>query len=316
MTEKAVPIFLASMLLLLAGCASTCTPDRASSVQVAIAATLTTPPAETSLPIPTLSPTRTLIAEIASTVQVAVAATLTAQPTETSVPAPTETPLPTPTETPACTPTRELAPTWPATPIATSSRYTHTLGTYRGRGFSFQYPVGARLAQVPPGKDPWQRVSLATDEIHVIGPQVWIKAGDADWGYRGPAYELVIRTYENPQGQDAESWARNYLLVSWREAQERNRPRGSLPVSEAGEIDERRVESVVVAGRPSFLAWFFTFDSTTPAYYVATDRQIVELSFRLHIVENVPIAKVQRDVYVLILNTFRLEGSEVETQGL
>jgi hypothetical protein len=295
---KAATVLLIAMGLLLAGCARPATPDVASTVQAAVAATLTAQPTGTSMPTSTVTPTPTGTPELASTVQAALAATLTARPTETSVP--------TPTETPAPTPTREQVATVPATPTAISTPYTHTLSTYQGRGFSFQYPVGARLEQVPPRRMAWQRVSPATDELHVIGPQVWVKAGDADWGYRGPAYELVIRTYENPERLDAESWAREYILASWREARERKRPWGSLPVTEEGEIDERKVERTVVAGQPAFLVWFFAFDSTQPAYYLAIDRQVVELSFRLHIVENVPIAKVQRDVYVLILSTFRL----------
>ena len=139
-----------------------------------------------------------------------------------------------------------------------------------------------------------------------MGPQVWIQAGDADWGYRGPAYELVVRTYDNPQGQDAESWARNFILTSWREARARSRPWGSLPVSKEGEIDERKVERVVVAGQPAFLVWFYTFDSATPAYYLVTEHQIVELSFGLYPVANQPLAMVQRGIYAPILDTLTL----------
>ena len=140
-----------------------------------------------------------------------------------------------------------------------------------------------------------------------MGAQVWIRHGDADWGHRGAAYELVVRTYENPDRLDAEAWARAYIQTAWQEAVERKRPWGSLPISEKGEIDERKVETVVVAGQPGFLVWYYTFDSSKPAYYLATDGQIVEFSFRLYPVVNQPLAMVQRDVYALILGTLSLE---------
>jgi hypothetical protein len=176
-----------------------------------------------------------------------------------------------------CAPGPE-AMTPPPTPVMSeaSAPFTHTLQTYRGPGFSFQYPAGARVERVDPRRMAWQRTSPATGEIRVTGPQVWIKPGDADWSYRGPTYELTIRTYENPAGLDAESWARDYLLDAWQEAQEQKRPWGALPVTEEGEIDEDKVSRVTVAGQPAFWVSYFTFDSTQPAYYVSAGQQIVE----------------------------------------
>lgn len=238
--------------------------------------------------------------DVKSTAQVAIAATLTAQPTETS--------MPTPTETPTHTPTREPIPTFPPPPTKTPRPFTLSLETYKGQGFSFQYPANARLENVAPTKSAGQVISPATAEIRVIGPQVWIKPGDADWFYRGPAYELIVRTYENPEGLDAESWARNYILTSWQEASERHQPWGSLPVSEKGEIDEDEVGSSIVAGQPAFWVSYFAFDSYISAYYLTSNHRVVELSFRLYPLENQPLAMVQEDMYALVLGTFRLEG--------
>jgi hypothetical protein len=238
--------------------------------------------------------------DVKSTVQVAIAATLTARPTET--------PMPTPTETPTRTPTHEPIPTFPPPPTKTPPPFALSLETHEGQGFSFQYPANARLENVAPTKRAWQVISPATAEIHVIGPEVWVKPGDADWSYRGLAYELIVRTCENPEGLDAESWARNYILTSWQEARERGRPWGSLPVSEEGEIDEDKVGSRVVAGQPAFWVSYFSFDSNIYAYYLTGNHQIVELSFYDYPLVNQPLAVVQQDVYALILGTFRLEG--------
>jgi len=226
------------------------------------------------------------------TKQAATVATLTIQPTEISTPTPTRTPI----------------PTLPPPPIKTSPPFTSSLETYEGQGFSFQYPANARLESVAPTRSAWQATSPATAEIHVIGPQVWVKPGDADWSYRGPAYELTARTYDNPEELDAESWARNYILTSWQEAREKGRPWGALPVSEKGEIDEDKVGSSIVAGQPAFRVSYFNFDSSISAYYLTSDHQVVELSFSLYPLENQPLATVQEDIYALILNTFHLEG--------
>jgi hypothetical protein len=148
----------------------------------------------------------------------------------------------------------------------------------------------------------------ATSEIHVIGPIVWVKPGDADWSYNGPSYELVIRTYENPDELDAESWARDYILSSWKKAKERNEPWGSLPVSEEGVIEEDRVGSSVVAGQPAFWVNYFAFDSDHPAFYLTGNGLVIELSFCDYPLENQPLAAIQQDVYALIIGTFRLKG--------
>ncbi|MBN1583128.1 MAG: hypothetical protein JXA89_20635, partial [Anaerolineae bacterium] len=155
----------------------------------------------------------TPLPDVQATVHAAVAATLTAQPTE--MPTRTPSPEPMPTVRPPAT---EVPP-----PLAFS------LATYRGQGFSFQYPANAQVKSVSPGGMAWQAVSPATTEIHVAGPEIWIRPGDADWFYRGPAYSLFIRTYENPEALDAEVWARNYILSSWQEAKRLERPWGALP---------------------------------------------------------------------------------------
>jgi hypothetical protein len=240
-----------------------------------------------SLPLTACGSNPTL--DVETTVQVAIAATLTAQPTKTSVPTlrVTSTPL-------------EPIPTFPPPPTKTPPPLTLSLETYEGQGFSFRYPANARLENVA-------AISPATTEIHIIGPQVWIKPGDADWFYHGQAYELIIRTYENPDGLDAESWARNYVLASWQEAREQGSPWGSFPVSEEGEIDEGKVASSAVAGEPAFWVSYFAFDSCTSAYYLTSNHQIIELSFGVYPLANQPLALIQRDVYALILDTLRLK---------
>ena len=123
----------------------------------------------------------------------------------------------------------------------------------------------------------------------------------------GSSYQLIVRTYPNPKGLDAETWARQYIVATWQWAMEKKRPWVYLPISEEGEIDEDLVGHRVVAGEPAFWVRYFAFDSVRYAYYVEVHSQIVELSFGLYSLVNEPLAMVNDDVYALILGTLRLE---------
>ncbi len=243
--------------------------------------------------------------DVEETVQAGVAATLTAQPTETPTatatatitPTPTATATQAPTPTPTATPRAKYgAPSEMATPLPEAL----SLQTYDGPGFSFQYPSNAQVETAEPEV-------AAVSELHVTGPVVWVKPGDADWSYNGEAYELIVRTFENPQELDAESWAREYVLERWEEAKEQNRPTGSLPVTEEGTIREDWVGHCEVAGEPAFWVRYFAFDSTYWAFYLTVEDRVVQLSFHASPLVNQPLAVVQQDVYALIIDTFQFE---------
>jgi hypothetical protein len=237
--------------------------------------------------------------DVEETVQAGVVATLTAQPTER--PAPTSTATPTPTETPTTTPTPEPRPGY-APPSEPTGSLPDALGlrTYDGPGFSFRYASNAQVETAEPEPP-------AITELRVAGPVVWIKPGDADWSYNGPAYDLTIRTFDNPEGLDAESWARQAVLERWEEARERNRPTGSLPVTEDGTIKEDEAGRHQLAGQPAFWVRYFQFDSVLIAFYLTAGDRVVELSFRSSPLPNQPLAAVQQDVTALLLDTFRLD---------
>jgi hypothetical protein len=229
--------------------------------------------------------------------------------TPAAISTPTRTPFPVPTKAPTQMPTRKPIPT--STPVPTEppthppttppETQSEGLQTYTGQGFSFQYPVNAQLETFtdrPP----------ATQEVHILGPRVSVKPGDADWVYVGSGYEMIVRTYDNPEGLDAESWTRNHLLTSWQEAKERDEPRGSFPVSEEGKIDESQVGRAVVAGYPAFWVDYLAFDSYVRAFYLVREYRVVEMSFSDYPLANQPMDLVQQDMYALIMSTFRLDG--------
>ena len=243
--------------------------------------------------------------DVEETVQAGVAATLTAQPTEPPTVTARATTPPTPTATatqaPTATPTLEPRPKYaPPSERETPLPAALSLQTYDGPGFSFQYPSNSQVETVEPEV-------AAVSELHVTGPVVWVKPGDADWSYNGEAYELIVRTFENPEGLDAESWTREYVLERWEEAREENRPTGSLPVTEEGTIREDWVGQYEVAGERAFWVRYFWFDSTYWAFYLTVEDRVVELSFVDYPLPNQPLAVVQVDIYALILDTFQFD---------
>ena len=225
--------------------------------------------------------------------------------TPAAISTPTRTPFPVPTKAPTHKPisTSPPVPTEPPTYSPTTSLETQSEGlqTYTGQGFSFQYPINAQL-EIYTDRLP------ATQEIHILGPRVSVKPSGADWIYVGPGYQMIVRTYDNPEGLDAESWTRNHLLTSWREAKERDEPRRSFPVSEEGKIDESQVGRAVVAGHPVFWVNYLAFDSYVQAFYLAREYRVVEMSFSDYPLANQPLDLVQQDMYALIMSTFRFDG--------
>lgn len=175
------------------------------------------------------------------------------------------------------------------------------LQTYVGKGFSFRHPANAQVQSV--SSDP-----VARDEIHIVGPQVSIKPGDSDWVYTGPAYEMIIATFDNPDGLGAESWARNHILASWQRAKEQGEPIMGPPVSEEGKIIEQQVGRSVVAGESAFWANFLAGDSYRRTFFLSHNHQTVALSFYDYPLENQPLGEVQQGVYALIMGTFSFDG--------
>jgi hypothetical protein len=102
----------------------------------------------------------------------------------------------------------------------------------------------------------------------------------------------------------AEQWARMSIISSWEEDKKRNVPLGAFPVTEEGEIDENLVCSTEIAGNEAFRADWFAFDSFRVHYYLANNDQIIVISFYDIPEFNHPLARVQQDIYSLILGTF------------
>jgi hypothetical protein len=184
--------------------------------------------------------------------------------------------------------------------IITTSEISSSEGlqTFNGNGYSIQYPIDAKI----------ENNSLVTDakaRIQIIGPEIFIKPGNADWVYQGPAYLVNVDTYDNSNEKDAETWARNYILAAWKNSIEKGYPIEG-PITKEGIIREKEVGKSVVAGYPSFWAQYFGGDHNSRVYFFSNKKMIIAISYSEYPIENQPVANMQTDICALILNTFRL----------
>lgn len=170
--------------------------------------------------------------------------------------------------------------------------FNEALHTYQGRGFSFQYPANAGIEE------------RSINDIVIYGPDVSFQSCDGGVRHSGPFYSLEIIIFPNPDNLTAEQWARMSIISSWEEDKKRNVPLGAFPVKEEGEIDENLVCSTEIAGNEAFRADWFAFDSFRVHYYLANNDQIIVISFYDIPEFNHPLARVQQDIYSLILGTF------------
>jgi hypothetical protein len=204
----------------------------------------------------------------------------TSAPEETAAPVPSDTASPTET---------------PSEPYSSAGLQEFTLP-----GITVYYPEGAHVETLeasPP----------ALESYSIIGSEISIKPGDADWFFSGPAYELAVRMYDNPDKLDAETWARAYLISLWNQAVEMGGPM-TVPVDESGAVKEEYVEKTRVAGYDAFRIEWFGGDSAIMEYFIAHGARVLSFSFRDYPVPNQPIAEPQTDIYALIMGTLHLEA--------
>lgn len=188
-----------------------------------------------------------------------------------------------------------------SSPVPAPEARSEGMQTYRGDGFSLQYPANAQIKNTVTDPD-------AASEVHIVGPELCVRPCDADWSYTGPAYELTVQTYPNPGCLDAEAWAREHMLAAWRRAQEKGEPLMGSPVSEDGEIDEQEVGRAEIAGYPAFQAIYFAGDSCRRVFFVAHAGQVIALSFYDYPPGNQPMALFQQDMHLSMMSTVRLQG--------
>jgi hypothetical protein len=193
----------------------------------------------------------------------------------------------TPTTSPPTTTSRAI-PTARRLPAAVPTD-VEGLVAHTQDGLTLDFPSNATIAQTSNG---WS----------VRGPYVAAAA------LAGPAYEVSVRAYDNPDGRTAEAWARDRILADWRDGRAKNEPSGA-PVNEPGVIDESLVGMVEMAGQPAFRAKYSGFDHEVNHDFIARGTRVFELVHDSNIVANVPFAPLQNVFYDLILGTLGFQDA-------
>ncbi len=229
-----------------------------------------------------------------------VAPTATPMPTQapTQSPEPTAPPAPTPTEVPA-----QPTPEQPSPPSNSEELSGYEINVYEGNGYSIFYPPGA------------EPLSTKTENgIAIVGPDVAVRSPDVDWLYEGPAYMLGIETFENAEGQDIETWTRNFLLTAWQQAKEGGlTPPEMYPVTEDGQIIEEALRSTTVRGQPAILVENNAFGFLSLSYYVPCGSQVANLTFQFDdepAAGTHPLFPLQQAIYTLLKDGFWCTSDE------
>jgi hypothetical protein len=167
---------------------------------------------------------------------------------------------------------------------------SYGLQVYDGGTFWFMVPANAHLEAV------------SDTELQITGPDIAIRPADADFTIQGPAYQINVTIYENPEALPVDQWAQQQILSDWQAAMSQGAP-NTFPVTDDGIIDENKFRVVNVGSLPAARADYFGGDATIVQMYTGSGSTIVMFRYREEILPNNPLATVQQDVYALIMNT-------------
>jgi len=168
---------------------------------------------------------------------------------------------------------------------------------YSGDGWSFLYPLNATVE------------TISETELQVVGPEIAIRPADADFTVSGPAYQMSVMIYDNPERVFPEVWAEQQILADWQAAGAGSGP-NPYPVTSDGQLDPEKFAAIIVANLPAAKAEFFGGDAAVFNIYFSTGDKIVVFSYRAEPELNNPIALMQLDIYMLMINSFTVTAEE------
>lgn len=172
---------------------------------------------------------------------------------------------------------------------------TTGLKQYIGNGFLIKYPGNANL--VLKGSDAWAERTLT-----ISGPEVEINSGEATFSM--PSFEVIVEFYDNSDELSAEEFAASKIKNSWRDAIEQDEPTGYWPVNEEEQVTGR---PVVVHGEPAWQTSFFSGDHEFVRTFISNGKYAMSVGYRSYPKENIPIQPGWDTVYLLMMETVRLE---------
>jgi predicted small lipoprotein YifL len=153
---------------------------------------------------------------------------------------------------------------------------SHGARRYQGEGFSLQVPEAAVVerAEVPD--------SGAVRAVRILGPEIETGPVGGSRQWSGPAYQLEIITFRNPDGQGVDAWAAEHLRAP-------------------GEITS-------VGGRTAVRVRSFAGDSELVTLYLASGKRVLGARYTEWPEGSGPIARMQNDLHALLIQTLEPEG--------
>ncbi len=164
-------------------------------------------------------------------------------------------------------------------PIHTGLPRTQEVRTLVADGFQIDYPPSATVDTLAAADD--ARLSL-----RISGPHITIVFSGGTGSWNGPAYDLEVLRYHNPQALSAEAWVRDRVSGLDREhGQDSTHTR--------------------VAGRQAIRVATLVGDSRMITVFVPRDRQMVALRYFEFPLEHHPAAPAANAVHTMMVSTFR-----------
>ncbi len=165
-------------------------------------------------------------------------------------------------------------------PIHTGLPRTEEVRTLVADGFQIDYPLSAIVDTLAPADD-------ALLSLRIRGPHITVGLPNRTESWNGPAYDLEVLRYPNPQALSAEAWLRDRMY-----RQDGEHVQNSSPTR--------------VSGRQSIrVAAFAGADVRIITVYVPRDRQMVALRYFEFPLENHPGAPAADAVHTMMVGTFR-----------
>jgi hypothetical protein len=174
---------------------------------------------------------------------------------------------------------------------------TTGLKQYIGNGFLFKYQSGAKLDLK--GENDW-----ATRTITLSGDLVQFSVGETV--FETPSYEIIVEFFDNPDMLDAESFAKNLILERYETALSEDSPTGYWPVSENLTVEGI---SKKVRGEISWESVFWGGDHEFIRTFIVNKDKAISVGYRSYPIENNPLQPAWHAVYLLTLDSVRLENN-------
>lgn len=173
---------------------------------------------------------------------------------------------------------------------------TTGLKQFIGDGFLFKYPSGATIDLH--GVNEWSNRTLT-----ITGATVNLDLDGVS--YSIPSYEFIVEFFSNPQELDARDFAHQIIFEGYRRDLEADAPTGYWPVSD-NETDiigfHKRVR-----GQLAWESSFSSGDHSLVRTFLVNGTSAISVGYRNHPIQNNPIQPAWDAIYLLTLDSVRLE---------